>query len=156
MKCLSIRQPWAWLIVNGFKNIENRDWRTNFRGPLLIHASKGCTKDEYEMAVWFAQKIDKNINIPPLKQIDRGGIVGVVRLIDCVSRSSSPWFQGRYGFVLDRQKPVSEMIEVKGQLGIFEIVIEKTDLAVCDACGFPIFSDQQNIGYECNLHEWCA
>ncbi|HTV55212.1 MAG TPA: ASCH domain-containing protein, partial [Terriglobia bacterium] len=39
MKALSIRQPWAWLIVNGFKPIENRSWNTNFRGRILIHAS---------------------------------------------------------------------------------------------------------------------
>ena len=29
---LSIRQPWAWLIVNGYKDIENRDWKTHYRG----------------------------------------------------------------------------------------------------------------------------
>jgi len=35
---LSIRQPWAWLIVQGHKPIENRTWPTTYRGPLLIHA----------------------------------------------------------------------------------------------------------------------
>ncbi|WP_245839042.1 ASCH domain-containing protein [Yersinia kristensenii] len=39
MKALSIRQPWAWLIVNGYKDIENRTWNTKCRGPVLIHAS---------------------------------------------------------------------------------------------------------------------
>ncbi len=39
LRVLSLRQPWAWLIVNGYKDIENRSWRTNHRGPLLIHAS---------------------------------------------------------------------------------------------------------------------
>ena len=43
LKALSIRQPWAWLIVNGFKDVENRNWRTHWRGRLLIHASKGMT-----------------------------------------------------------------------------------------------------------------
>jgi hypothetical protein len=38
MRTLSIRQPWAWLIVNGHKPVENRDWATSFRGPVLIHA----------------------------------------------------------------------------------------------------------------------
>ena len=33
---IAIRQPWAWLIVNGYKEIENRSWRTRVRGPLLI------------------------------------------------------------------------------------------------------------------------
>ena len=39
MKVIVIRQPWAWLIVNGFKDIENRSWATRYRGSLLIQAS---------------------------------------------------------------------------------------------------------------------
>ena len=39
MKCLSILQPWAWAIIHGGKDVENRTWRTAYRGPLLIHAS---------------------------------------------------------------------------------------------------------------------
>mgnify|MGYP002359850962 FL=1 len=38
MKALSIRQPWAGLIIHGYKDIENRDWPTRYRGPLLVHA----------------------------------------------------------------------------------------------------------------------
>jgi hypothetical protein len=38
LRTLSLRQPWG-LVVNGYKDIENRSWRTNHRGPLLIHAS---------------------------------------------------------------------------------------------------------------------
>ena len=40
MKALSIRQPWAWLIVNGYKDIENRTWSTDFRGRIYLHAGK--------------------------------------------------------------------------------------------------------------------
>ncbi|HHY88739.1 MAG TPA: ASCH domain-containing protein, partial [Chloroflexi bacterium] len=40
MKALSVRQPWAWLIAQGYKTVENRTWATNYRGPLLIHAGK--------------------------------------------------------------------------------------------------------------------
>lgn len=40
MKVLSIRQPWAWLIMTGLKDIENRTWNTDFRGRFAIHASK--------------------------------------------------------------------------------------------------------------------
>ena len=47
---LSIRQPWAWLILNAGKDIENREWPTRFRGRVLIHASKGMTHDEWEDA----------------------------------------------------------------------------------------------------------
>src|ERR1051326_1498970 len=40
VKALSVRQPWAWLIIYGGKDIENRDWPTSHRGPTLIHAGK--------------------------------------------------------------------------------------------------------------------
>lgn len=40
MKVLSVKQPWAALLVNGIKDIENRTRRTTFRGRILIHASK--------------------------------------------------------------------------------------------------------------------
>lgn len=39
MKVLSIQQPWAHLIVSGCKDVENRGWKTDYRGPLFIHAS---------------------------------------------------------------------------------------------------------------------
>ena len=41
---LSIRQPWAWLIVNGYKDIENRTWSTRFRGKVLIHGMKASCR----------------------------------------------------------------------------------------------------------------
>ena len=49
MKVLSVRQPWAWLIVAGHKDIENRKWYTNHRGPLLIHASKAMDPEDFPM-----------------------------------------------------------------------------------------------------------
>jgi hypothetical protein len=39
MKAITVRQPWAWLVVTGKKDIENRTWRTHYRGKLLIHAA---------------------------------------------------------------------------------------------------------------------
>ena len=40
MKAISIKQPWAWLIISGYKTVENRKWYTAHRGDILIHASK--------------------------------------------------------------------------------------------------------------------
>jgi hypothetical protein len=45
MKAVSIKQPWEYLVVTGAKLIENRTWRTSWRGPLLIHAAKEIDKD---------------------------------------------------------------------------------------------------------------
>lgn len=75
MKALSIRQPWAWLIVNGFKDIENRSWHTKYRGPVLIHASKGLTRKEYDEAC--ATIVDRliSVDIPDFDDLQRGGIM---------------------------------------------------------------------------------
>ncbi len=52
MKALSVRQPWGWLIVNGYKDIENRDWNTKLRGRIWIHTGvHRVTKAEYEQFV---------------------------------------------------------------------------------------------------------
>lgn len=40
MKAISIQQPWAWAILHAGKDVENRTWRTTYRGPVAIHASK--------------------------------------------------------------------------------------------------------------------
>jgi len=123
MKALSIRQPWAHLILYFGKDIENRSWNTNFRGRILIHASKGMTQDEWCDAILFKNSIDakpsghfEQVNI---NTIPRGGIVGSVEIVDCVERSNSPWFMGRYGFVLRDPRPLT-FFPCKGSLGFFE------------------------------------
>lgn len=119
MKTLSIRQPWAWLIVNGGKDIENRTWNLRYRGALLIHAGKGCTRREWETASLFC-RIYGLPEPPPLKELHRGGIVGAVVVEDCVEESDSPWFVGPYGILLSNPKPV-EFFPCKGQLGLFDV-----------------------------------
>lgn len=116
MKAISIRQPWAWLIAHGHKDIENRSWRTNYRGPVLIHAAKGMTKDEYIGAYVMAE--EQGIIIPDFKDLQRGGIIGKAVIIDCISHSYSPWFFGRYGFVMQNMKPLPFQ-PCKGELNFF-------------------------------------
>ena len=45
MKVLTIKQPWATLIMQGDKRFEFRSWQTKYRGELLIHAGKGIDKE---------------------------------------------------------------------------------------------------------------
>lgn len=113
---ISIRQPWAYHILNNGKDIENRDWATKFRGRILIHASKGCTRAEYDAAAVYGP-------LPPLADLERGGIVGSITITDCVDQSDSRWFFGKYGFVLSQPKPIP-FIPLKGQLGIFKVPAE--------------------------------
>lgn len=100
MKALSIRQPWAWLIVEGYKEVENRDWPTRFRGRFLIHAGKAFDQAGYV----FVRQQFPTILLPAREEFDRGGIVGEATLLDCVTESPSPWFFGRFGFVLAEAK----------------------------------------------------
>lgn len=118
MKAISVRQPWAWLIVNGHKDIENRDWPTRFRGPVFIHASKGMTRAEYEDCRDHAESC--GVAIPAFEDLERGGIVGATTITDCISSSESPWFFGRFGFVLADSGPLP-FAPLKGQLGFFDI-----------------------------------
>lgn len=128
-RALSIRQPWAWAIIHAGKDIENRDWPTRFRGPVCIHAAKGMTRAEYDDANRFIQgalgERDKEwlmkwhgVTASPDK-LERGGIIGVANIVDCVTDSDSPWFMGRYGFVLANATPVP-FIPITGALGFFD------------------------------------
>ncbi len=119
MLTISVRQPWAWMIIHGDKDIENRNWPTRVRGPILIHASGGCTRLAYEEASDFAfWRHGGSIweNYPKFEHLRRGGIVGQVEIVDCVSVSDSPWFVGPYGFVL-RNPVVLPWRPLRGRLG---------------------------------------
>jgi hypothetical protein len=126
---LSIRQPWAWLIVNGFKDIENRDWPTKFRGRVLVHAGKALTVADYEAAMLFVELFHGPQlvhQVPDMAELTRGALVGSVDVVDCVQYSPSLWFtgsgeaDGAYGFVLANAK-VMQPIPWKGQLGFFNV-----------------------------------
>lgn len=119
MKALSIRQPWAWLIIMGHKPIENRTWKTDFRGRIMLHASAGMTRKEYADAVAFAAEANPLVLIPPYDTLKRGGIIGQVTIMDCVSQSKSPWFVGPFGFVLTDPYPLP-FRPYTGALGFFE------------------------------------
>ena len=121
MKALSIRQPWAWLILHGGKDIENRTWRTNVRGTILVHAAKGMTKQEYYDV---AQMVGPDFRLPAYEALQRGGIVGKVEIVDCVTHSISPWFFGPCGFVL-RNPQSTEFRPYRGELGFFDVTEER-------------------------------
>lgn len=119
MKALSIMQPWAWLIVNGHKSIENRNWRCHYRGPILIHAGKKV--DTWARAdLWKRHHpvIGGPIGFEAPETYDRGGIVGEAEIVDCVERSDDPWFVGRFGIVLRNARPLP-FRPCKGALGFF-------------------------------------
>lgn len=120
-QAISIRQPWAWLIVNGWKNIENRNWRTSYRGPVLIHAAKGMTQDEYNACRLFMRGFcdpERDVKLPHPVELERGGIVGVATILDCVEDHESEWFCGEWGFVMADARPLP-FLPFKGALSFF-------------------------------------
>lgn len=127
MRTLSIRQPWAWLIVNGHKPVENRDWSTEFRGQFLVHASLTLTKKEYRSIA--AQVFERfAIVLPAMEALERGGVVGVVDLVECegpqdmidYGETHQAWYTGAHAFVLANARPLP-FFPVKGQLGWFDV-----------------------------------
>lgn len=124
MKALSIRQPWAWLIVQGHKPLENRTWWTNFRGAMLIHASQGMTQQEYEDVHNFLLSKERlqhlAASLPAPAALERGGIVGSAELHACVTESDSPWYMGAYGFMLRNVQPLP-FRPYRGALQFFEV-----------------------------------
>ncbi len=124
MKALSIRQPWAWLIAHGYKDVENRTWKTNFRGEFLIHAGKRFDEDGYMHVLRALHRgiYDFSLltDLPNPHQFQSGGIVGRAEIIDCVTEYDSPWFSGAYGFVVRNAKPL-DFRPYKGRLGFFKV-----------------------------------
>ena len=126
MKALSIRSPWWWFILHAGKDIENRDWHTNFRGRVLIHASKWYVHKDVVEDIWTVERIIPSINRPQEHPYDwlkplGGCIVGSVEIVDCVASSDSPWFSGKYGFVLANPVAFDKPVPRKGALGFFEV-----------------------------------
>ena len=94
IRVLAVRQPYAWLIVTGQKTVENRSWNTGYRGRLYIHASGQMHRTPAaELEGQFNIKIDRSA-------LTLGAIIGHVDLVDVITQSPSPWFEGPYGFVL--------------------------------------------------------
>lgn len=121
-RALSVRQPWAWAIIHGGKDIENRSWQAvnhglSVRGRIVVHAAAGMTRKEYVNAAAFMEEI--GVRCPPAIGLQRGGIIGTVEIVDVVRDSASPWFFGPRGLVLRDPEPC-EFLPVKGALGYFD------------------------------------
>ena len=97
---ISIRQPWAALIVTGIKDIENRTWSTRYRGPVLVHASKQADKID-------ADEIEFRFGVRLSSDLLRGGIVGMTEIVDCTRSHPSRWHApDHYAFVLANSRPL--------------------------------------------------
>ena len=120
MKCLSVRQPWAWLIVHGYKDVENRSWKTDYRGIILIHAGK-----TFDIEGWrYVRLTYPEIPLPSRGSFSMGAIIGTAVIADIVRGHSSPWAEGghQWGWVLEEPWAATLPLLHKGQLGLFNVV----------------------------------
>ena len=124
MKVLTIKQPWATLIMQGDKRFEFRSWKTNYRGELLIHAGKGIDKEAMKRLSKYIPE-----NLPSEK------ILGKVKLVDCIEMSTEfkeillkenkdiytdSSFKENYVWKLENVEVFDKPIETKGKLGLWE------------------------------------
>lgn len=113
MKALSIKQPWASLIAHGIKDIENRTWKTKFRGRIYVHASQAWNAESAEICVSnpnvknALEKLgmihnyrDETIGYKgySFSGLEHGAIIGEVDIIDCVINHPSIWAEKSEGF----------------------------------------------------------
>ena len=124
MKVLTIKEPFATLIMNKVKYIETRSWKTKYRGELYIHA--GVAK--------IRKEVKERLDLSRLNNLNYGNIICKCNLIDCIYMDetfiekikkkdinnyiSGHYEVGRYAWILDNIVPIKP-IEVKGQLGIW-------------------------------------
>lgn len=94
MKILSIRDPWASLIAYGVKDVENRTWTTQYRGPVLIHSSKTYDKSAHQ-DVTAGHHMAYNDRVRKLKpsEMAQGQIIAVAELVDAhgTTRTHGRW-----------------------------------------------------------------
>jgi len=126
LKCISVSQPFADLIVSGKKTIELRNWNTNFRGEVLIHSP-------------LKIRIDDCNRLKINKKFVTGAIIGKAELYDVKKYDSlkeiisdrkfhfsvKKFQKKTYGFMLKNPKSFRIPIPLKGQLGFFEVEIPK-------------------------------
>ena len=117
MKTLSLKQPWAELILQGKKKIEIRKWNTKFRGKFLIHASKVPDREAMKR-LGFEE-------LPCGVIIGEAELTGVKKYIDeedfeeDKSKHLATREFGNYGFILKNVKRI-DPIPAKGMLGFWE------------------------------------
>lgn len=125
MKTITIKEPWATLITEGYKEYEFRVWKTNYRGDILLHAGKSYDEDN------LARFKDKNLTYSP------GKIIAKAKLTDCVlvdeefakkmlekdpvvySNLKRKRDKKLYGFKIENVEKI-DPIEVNGKLSLWE------------------------------------
>lgn len=134
MVALSLRQPWAWMIIHGGKDVENRKWVSSKEGWVFIHAAATLGLSEYHEAMCFAQPRMDAVTwqkVPARGNIGRGGIVGAMKISPSDRGIVSKWrMDGQFPI------PVLEVralpfVPCKGMLNYFTPAVASDALTAC-------------------------
>ncbi len=132
MKALSVKQPWAYLICRGMKDIENRSWKCpkkHIGQRVLIHASAKPDNIKFEIeGQATAKEIEAFSALNFAEENDLFGcIIGSVEIVDCIENHPSIWAEkGKYNWVLANPVLFEKSIEnVRGTLGFWKYPIRK-------------------------------
>lgn len=137
MRALSLWQPWASLLIWGFKQYETRSWQTAYRGPLAIHAAKRWQKEQIGLASQFVREYPElradgilrttYDNVPPL-----GCVLGIVELeiiyrtedirdsLSPMERDFGDFSRGRYAWEVRVLERFETPVPYRGAQGIWE------------------------------------
>lgn len=152
MKALTVQQPWAWAIVHGGKDVENRTQAWSYRGPLAVHAGQRLSERGRESPL-VVRAVGDAMRRDTVVRFDYGAVIGVVDLVDvhssvtCIDAEGamcSPWAEFQYDehggrrrrdlvhLVLEHPRPLAEPIPCKGRLGLAVPVLV---VVVCEVVG---------------------
>lgn len=119
MRALTIRQPFAWAITAGFKDVENRSWAPRIEPGELIAIHAAVAVPDADDVERVGKLIRGRATVP--EQYDCGAVVAVARVAKVVTSSRSAWFTGPLGWVLQDVRPLPNPIDCRGQLGLWNL-----------------------------------
>lgn len=119
MKAVTIRQPFAWAIAAGFKDIENRSWAPRVEPGELVAIHAAVAAPSPNDVALVQKRIGRRARVP--ESYDCGAVVAVARVAKVITVSRSAWFSGPLGWVLEDVTPVRKPIDCKGQLGLWNL-----------------------------------
>lgn len=152
MKALTLTQPWATLVAIGAKKIETRGWKTDYRGPLAIHAAKGYPKEARRLAYHIepfrtvlaqAHCIPTQAHGMTPENLPLGMVIATCTLINCrlitpesmefgangimwtlddQERAFGDYTPGRYAWLLADVQPLATPVPARGSLGLWDWV----------------------------------
>ena len=131
MWILTLTQPYAWMVIHGPKDIENRSWVNQIlldlireRMPFGIHAGKEIPLGYYHEAVAYAKSQDPDLVVPAREELVRGCVLGTV--VPTSVYAPAEWtpkrrwhMKGQQGWQLSERKPLSYPVLAKGKQGFW-------------------------------------